>query len=867
MRTFRLMLLCCLLLLASAARGQVRLTGLVKDGEGKPLPGVVVKVYEEGARDFMAYGLTDRDGRYAISVESKAARLRIACALLGYKEASLAVPNRTAAHDFRLAEAPIDIREVTVKAPPVNTLGDTLIYNVDTLRGASDRTIEDVIRRIPGVSIDEAGGIQYKGEDINRFYIEDLDMLGGRYTLATQNIRPEDVLSVDVYENHQPKKVLKDVSFSKQAALNLRLKKRGMMRPVGDATAGAGWGDGATWTGRLYALMVATGHQHLLMAEGNNFATHYTSGRSLLGGGDGGAAAGFFADDPFGTAAVPAMRYRFNRSAMTSVNNIFRLSPDLTLTVTADYAADLDNYDHTRQTDYLLDGGHHLVVDEQAASALKRQQAGLQLRWEKNAATCYLTDELNVRGSTVRDLFRLDGSAAVRQRRATDAVSVSNHLEWIGRKGRRVSHLLSDVELSTTPRSYINATDPAADTLRVRQDVEGLALRATVTTSLGRVVGRNDLLSVVVGMVAGYDRLTSRQASYAPAAPGRNDGYYVRTTVAPTYSLMRGNVSLKASAAVVMHDLRYRDRVSGRAASYHRPFVSPRLDFIWRWYDFCSFSLDASYGRTPGSFTDLVTNAMYSTYRDVQTMGNGELSLTDRFTLAPRLNASLPLRGLHFLLEGSYMLTHNDRMASSTVAGGVTGSAFARASNRLHLMNGAFEVTKNCFDIYLYMKLRAEVSALRTHLLRQGVRMGLRNRTFALSGRMEGGMFAGRMTARLGASWRRSVQATDGAGASSAHFDNVNATLRISLFPWKKLECYATGIFAATETEPARFRTDFYLDGGIRLALRRMELELALRNLTGRHVYVSRTSVLTDVYTYTYRLRPAEGLLTLKYKF
>lgn len=506
-------------------------------------------------------------------------------------------------------------------------------------------------------------------------------------------------------------------------------------------------------------------------------------------------------------------------------------------------------------------------MDEQAVSALKRQQAGLQLRWEKNAATCYLADELNVRGSTVRDLFRLDGSAAVRQRRATDAVSVSNHLEWIGRKGRRVSHLLSDVELSTTPRSYINATDPAADTLRVRQDVEGLALRATVTTSLGRVVGRNDLLSVVVGMVAGYDRLTSRQASYAPAAPGRNDGYYVRTTVAPTYSLMRDNVSLKASAAVVMHDLRYRDRVSGRAASYHRPFVSPRLDFIWRWYDFCSFSLDASYGRTPGSFTDLVTNAMYSTYRDVQTMGNGELSLTDRFTLAPRLNASLPLRGLHFLLEGSYMLTHNDRMASSTVAGGVTGSAFARASNRLHLMNGAFEVTKNCFDIYLYMKLRAEVSALRTHLLRQGVRMGLRNRTFALSGRMEGGMLAGRMTARLGASWRRSVQATEGAGASSAHFDNVNATLRISLFPWKKLECYATGIFAATETEPARFRTDFYLDGGIRLALRRMELELALRNLTGRHVYVSRTYVLTDVYTYTYRLRPAEGLLTLKYKF
>ena len=128
-------------------------------------------------------------------------------------------------------------------------------------------------------------------------------------------------------------------------------------------------------------------------------------------------------------------------------------------------------------------------------------------------------------------------------------------------------------------------------------------------------------------------------------------------------------------------------------------------------------------------------------------------------------------------------------------------------------------------------------------------------------------MLDNRMTARLAAAWRRSVQTTDGAEGSRTHFDNMNATLRLGLFPWKKLECYATGTFTATETEPARFRTDFYLDGGIRLALRRMELGLTLRNLTGRRAYVSRTYVLTDVYTYTYRLRPAEGLLTLKYKF
>ena len=46
MRTFRLMLLCCLLLLASAVRGQERGTRLVTDRGGQPRPGVVVKVSE-----------------------------------------------------------------------------------------------------------------------------------------------------------------------------------------------------------------------------------------------------------------------------------------------------------------------------------------------------------------------------------------------------------------------------------------------------------------------------------------------------------------------------------------------------------------------------------------------------------------------------------------------------------------------------------------------------------------------------------------------------------------------------------------------------------------------------------------------------
>jgi hypothetical protein len=49
-------------------------------------------------------------------------------------------------------------------------------------------------------------------------------LLQGRYGLATNNISAKDVAIVQIMENHQPIKALKDRSFSDQAAINLKLK-------------------------------------------------------------------------------------------------------------------------------------------------------------------------------------------------------------------------------------------------------------------------------------------------------------------------------------------------------------------------------------------------------------------------------------------------------------------------------------------------------------------------------------------------------------------------------------------------------------------------------------------------------------------
>lgn len=135
----------------------------------------------------------------------------------------------------------MNLKDVTVSVPPIKVKGDTLTYNVASFKNASDRSIEDIIRKLPGINVSEDGRIYYNGESINKFYIEGVDLLSGRYALASRNISPDDVSEVNIYENHQSKRVLKDIKYSDKAAINLKLKNKSLLRPIGYVKGGSGF--------------------------------------------------------------------------------------------------------------------------------------------------------------------------------------------------------------------------------------------------------------------------------------------------------------------------------------------------------------------------------------------------------------------------------------------------------------------------------------------------------------------------------------------------------------------------------------------------------------------------------------------------
>lgn len=147
--------------------------------------------------------------------------------------------------------------EVTVKVKPIQQNGDTIKYNVASFQGKEDHYLEDVLKKLPGIEVAENGTISYRGNSINHLNIEGQDLLGNRYNQATRNLPVDAVAQVQIMENDQPVRALKDRKPSERATLNIKLKSGYKLKPFGEFQGGIGGFDNTLWDNHLTVINIA----------------------------------------------------------------------------------------------------------------------------------------------------------------------------------------------------------------------------------------------------------------------------------------------------------------------------------------------------------------------------------------------------------------------------------------------------------------------------------------------------------------------------------------------------------------------------------------------------------------------------------
>lgn len=320
----------------------------------------------------LTYGISDDGGRFSIETPDGAENLYIQVTMIGYKTFSAPCKVNAQPWTILMEEGALQLQEVVVKADRIRENGDTITYHVGSFAQKQDRTIGDVLKRMPGIDVVNNGRIKYQGTDINKFYIEGNDLLGGKYGIATNGISHDDIGAVEVMENHQPMQVLRGLSFSDQAAINLKMKNKSKATLLVHGTLGGGWSQqphGSLWQGDIFTMMVTGKYQMITTLKGNNTGLNlldqlsdFTSDRTDE------SMSGYISLSSPTTPNLQKRRSYFNRSWIVSSSHLLKTNKDGEMKAQIDYQNDRVTARGTNTTTYFLDSGDRVILEDKIRS-------------------------------------------------------------------------------------------------------------------------------------------------------------------------------------------------------------------------------------------------------------------------------------------------------------------------------------------------------------------------------------------------------------------------------------------------------------------------------------------------------------------
>lgn len=489
---FSICILAILLSMTGFAQNSVverQISGAVAERNGKVVAGANVLVQSADGKRLFSYGSSDGEGRYEVKFKSDADSVRVTVTGFNLAKVSKVVPDGIGRLDFVVEYSALKIKEVKVEANAIERKKDTVTYYVANFKDSTDRSIGDVLQKLPGIEVAPSGQIKYQGKSINKFYVEGLDMLGGQYGIATNNIQASDIAKVEVYEDHQPIKVLQDWVASDRAAINLILKSGARGAWNGVVQGGAGY-QPVLWNGEVTPMFFGKKFQTIMTYKTNN--TGEDVARELESSmGMGWEAERLTGVQEPGNPPVNERLYLNNNIHSVSINTINKTGEDSDLTVNAYYIHDNRNQAAENRTSYFIPGQNSLDVYENidAESISDRMQVALQFR--NNANKNYLNNRLSFNGSWNRNNGVVaDGNQEISQMHKQPRITIDNDFRMIRRFGKWQVDFVSNTdynrltsELQVKPMVFSQFFDEEGDGTGQHIEAERFRTENSVSTS------------------------------------------------------------------------------------------------------------------------------------------------------------------------------------------------------------------------------------------------------------------------------------------------------------------------------------------------------------------------------------------------
>ena len=621
--------------------------------------------------------------------------------------------------------------------------------------------LEDGLKRLPGVDVAQSGAISYMGKPISQFNIEGLDLLGGKYNLATRNIPADYVTQVEIVRNHHSRRVERDVP-SNEVSMNIKLSKKAKLKPFGQEEIGVGVasppaplqgergvvtpeadnqqqdyllpspvgeGSGVRLLLGVTGMMFTDKFQTICSLKGGNYkdfaradmTDHFggsevtTPATSLFGGFDGGA--------------PPQGEYLYQRNGMATLNGIHKLDSATTVKVNADYSYHRATHDIGQSSTYLAGDGSYVTVSEQTSPLSKVHLPKLTMNYLKNADRVYLSETFVLKGKFEQNEGDVNANGSlVEQRRKTSSFEVGNDLFWMGRteKGTR-RHVNASVSFKRTPTlrlSFVN------DEQGYGQTAQSSTLTMNVGSSFNIPIGKTFRLSLPVRVNAMYDKIKTWRASPSPSQGGGVElqksadssassgnqtsppweglgealyGWSFTPSVNPGFEIHSRNrrFYLSAGLGAALKGLYY------NKMNYTKPVLNPSMGINYTFSANSKLQFSTGYTTQIGDMMTLLTEPMQVDYRTVRT-SSGIIGESNTWHTSGDWKWQLPMQYFTLSLAATHSEGSRNTLYSQSVSGIDVSSSALQRDTRSRSTNFSVSSTKNFPS--LFAKLGADAT-------------------------------------------------------------------------------------------------------------------------------------------------------------
>ncbi len=253
MQMKKYILLFSLLFVFKLAKSQtptnVTIIGTVIDSASAPLNAATVMLLSAKDSSLLHFYRADEKGNFVFkNVKNRAYQLKIS--YTGFIPKALTIgPFETAESKLEnISLKPItkELMEVVIKTAraPLTMRGDTVEYDARAFKVPEGSTVEDLLRRLPGIEVDASGNIKAQGKDIRRLYVDGKSFFGDDPKMATKNLGAETISKVQVFNEKSEQSKLTGVDDGKrEKAINLELKQEYKKGKFGKIMVGSGAGE------------------------------------------------------------------------------------------------------------------------------------------------------------------------------------------------------------------------------------------------------------------------------------------------------------------------------------------------------------------------------------------------------------------------------------------------------------------------------------------------------------------------------------------------------------------------------------------------------------------------------------------------